>query len=184
MIARVLVVMCLVLGVSAHVARAEDKATKTAKVFFDKGEKLFALGRFDEALEQYQKAFDAKPIPAFLYNIGQCYRNLGEYEEAIHSYKQYLQRAPDAENREQVETLIDTLEAKLEKKKHDDANKPPPPTKETPITVPAKHGGITSKWWFWTGLTLVAGAGGVGIYEATRPGAPSTDLGPPLQFQK
>jgi tetratricopeptide (TPR) repeat protein len=94
------------------VAHAEDPVTRTAKRSFEKGEKLFALGRFDEALEQYQKAFDAKPIPAFLFNIGQCYRNLADYKAAIFSFRKYLKLDPDAPNREAVEDLIAELEAK------------------------------------------------------------------------
>ena len=63
------------------------------------GEKLFALGRFDEALEQYEKAFEAKPLPGFLFNIAQCHRNLGNIDQAIFSYRKYLREAPDADNR-------------------------------------------------------------------------------------
>ena len=51
---------------------------KSAKRHYERGEKLFALGKFSDALDEYQKAFDAKPLPGFLFNIGQCYRNLGE----------------------------------------------------------------------------------------------------------
>jgi len=39
---------------------------------------------------------------------------------------------------------------------------------------------IYSKWWFWTGVGVVAVAGGVGIYAATSGGGtppPTTDLG-------
>ena len=61
-------------------------------------EKLFALGKFDDALDEYQKAFDAKPMPDFLFNIGQCYRNLGDYQQAIFSFKKYLKLEPDAPN--------------------------------------------------------------------------------------
>jgi len=91
---------------------ADDAATKLAKKHYDKGEKLFALGRFDTALDEYQKAFDSKPVPAFLFNIGQCYRNLGDFESAVFSFKKYLKLEPDAPNRDKVEKLIDDLEAK------------------------------------------------------------------------
>ena len=48
-------VMPVVVGVRP--AYAEDAITRTAKRYFANGEKLFALGKFDEALEQYQQAF-------------------------------------------------------------------------------------------------------------------------------
>ncbi|HTL36021.1 MAG TPA: tetratricopeptide repeat protein, partial [Kofleriaceae bacterium] len=132
---------------------------------------LFALGKFDEALEEYQEAFDAKPLPGFLYNIGQCYRNLGDYDQAIFSFKKYLKLEPDADNKDAVEQLITDLEDK--KARGDGAKfvrkKPRPPEEDKPIY---------SKWWFWTGVGVVTVAGGVGIYSATRPdGPPTTNLG-------
>ncbi|HRC55231.1 MAG TPA: tetratricopeptide repeat protein, partial [Kofleriaceae bacterium] len=80
----------LSIALPARPANANDPETRTARRHFDKADKLFALGRFDEALEQYEKAFDAKPIPDFLFNIGQCYRNLGDYEAAIFSFRKFL----------------------------------------------------------------------------------------------
>jgi len=165
-------------ALAARVAAADDAATRTAKLHFDRGEKLYALTRFSEALDEYQKAFDARPIPDFLFNIGQCYRNLGDYDSAIFSYKKYLTLAPDAPNREQVEQLIRDLEARREQS---DSRRlglqrqpaPPPPAEEHPADRP-----FYARWWFWTGIGAVAAGGGVTVYAATRPhGAPSTSLG-------
>lgn len=167
---RVICTLCITL-LCARVAYAEDPATRAAKRHFDRGQKLFTLGKFDEALDEYQKAFDASPLPDFLYNIGQCHRNLGDYEQAIFSFKRFLQLDPEAPNREKVEIIIDELEDKLERqgaKKQQDPPPPPPPG-ATPIY---------KKWWFWTGIAVVGVAGGVGIYAATRPdGPPDTTLG-------
>ena len=160
-------------------AHADDDATmRVAKKAFERGEKLFALGKFDEALAQYQRAYDAKPLPGLLFNIGQCHRNLGDYEAAIFSFKKYLKAAPEADNREQVEEYIVDLEAEQEKAnaqrfrltdRDRRRDEPPPPAAASPIY---------SRWWFWTGIVVVGAAGGVGIYAATRPdGAPATDLG-------
>jgi tetratricopeptide (TPR) repeat protein len=167
-----LLVMCLV-AIAPRPAFADDPATRSAKRHFERGEKLFALGKFDEALDEYQKAFDAKPIPDFLYNIAQCYRNLGDYDQAIFSFKKFLKLEPDAPNRESVERTIEQLE---EKKDRDGGKKfiekPPPP-----VITPADNKPIYKKWWFWTGVAVVGVAGGAGIYAGTRGGAPSTDLG-------
>ena len=95
----------LLLGLSLAViappapAHADDIETRAARRHFDKADKLFALGRFDEALEQYQKAFDAKPIPDLLFNIGQCYRNLGDYDAAIFSFRKFLTLDPRPKKR-------------------------------------------------------------------------------------
>ena len=181
MIIRLFAILALLFAVTP--ARADDLSTKAAKRHFDRGEKLFALGKFDEALDEYQKAFDAKPIPDFLFNIGQCYRNLGDYQQAIFSFKKYLKLEPDAPDKEKVEKLIDDLEEKQERgdgqkfvQKKDEPPPPPPPKQgSTPIY---------KKWWFWTGVAVVGAGGGLGVYEATRGGAPDTTLGRNIVFGK
>ena len=166
-------------AIAARVASADDAALRTAKLHFERGEKLYALTRFSEAIDEYQKAFDAKPLPDFLFNIGQCYRNLGDYDAAVFSYRKYLKLAPDAANREQVEQLIRDLEAR--KAQSDTrrlglarpAPQPPPPPAEHPPDRP-----IYTRWWFLTGVAVVGVAGGVTIYElASSGGPPSTSLG-------
>lgn len=171
--------------IGARVATADDPALRAAKRHFERGEKLYALTRFNEALDEYQKAFDARPLPDFLFNIGQCYRNLGDYDFAIFSYQKYLKLAPDAPNRDRVEQLIAELEAKqdrtetrrlgLQRSRPDprDPREDPEPGIERSPGQP-----VYKQWWFWTGIAVAGVAGGVAIYEVTRPGGPpSTSLG-------
>jgi tetratricopeptide (TPR) repeat protein len=174
-----LLLALLLLAVAVRTAAADDSAaTKAARRHFERGEKLYALTRFSEALDEYQKAFEARPLPDFLFNIGQCYRNLGDYDSAIFSYRKYLTAAPDAPNRAQVEQLIEELQAKKDQSDTRRLGLQP-----RPGPAPAAHleadRPIYKTWWFWTGVTVVVGAaGGIAVYEATRPhGPPSTDLG-------
>jgi tetratricopeptide (TPR) repeat protein len=169
-----ILVVCFTVGVP-RVVRADDPATRAAKRYFERGEKLFALGKFDEALDEYQKAFDAKAIPDFLFNIGQCYRNLGNLDQAIFSFKKYLRLEPDAANKDAVTKLIDELE---DKQAHESGAKlivqTPPP--ELPPREPERDP-VYKRWWFWTSIGVVALAGGFGLYEVTRSSAPTTKLG-------
>src|SRR5690606_13492155 len=130
---------------------------------------------FEDALEQYQLAYDAAPIPDFLFNMGQCHRNLGDYEAAIFSFRKYLKLVPDAEDREQAEAYIDELEAEQEKRNAAKFGfeEKRPPGEDRPVRKP-----VYKKWWFWTTVVAVGAAGGAGIYLATRPGdsAPDTTL--------
>jgi tetratricopeptide (TPR) repeat protein len=181
---RTLLAVCLLLFAFARAAYAEDPSERAAKRHYDRGQKLYNLQKFEQALEHYQKAFDAQPLPGFLFNIAQCQRNLGDYDAAIFSFKRYLKLDPETEKREQVEELIEELEGKkaeadterlnLGKRKRDRE----PEEGEAPREV---EGGapVYKKWWFWTGVAVVGAAGGIGIYYATKSsnGAPSTDLG-------
>lgn len=156
-------------------AAGEDAATKAARRHFSKGDKLFALGRFDEALEHFEKAYEAKPIAGFLFNIAQCHRNLGHVDEAIFSYRKYLREQPDADNRPQVEQQIEELEEARDRRDAGILQEPPPsPRRKRPETAPKP---IYARWWFWGGVAAVAGAG-AGTLLLTRGGdAPATDLG-------
>jgi tetratricopeptide (TPR) repeat protein len=186
LLAPLLAVLAVVLSV--RVAAADDTATRTAKRHFERGQKLYALTKFREALDEYQQAFDARPIPDFLFNIGQCYRNLGDYDSAIFSYKKYLDATPDAPNRAQVEQLIDDLQTRKDQEdaRRLDLQRPPPaaaaaPAPPPPGPAPPPPAGhpIYTRWWFWTGLGVIAAGAGVTTYELTRPGSgpPSSSLG-------
>jgi tetratricopeptide (TPR) repeat protein len=175
---RLLLVLSLLAFV--RVAYADDPGERAARKYYERGKKLFNLQKFDEALDQFQKAYDAKPISDFLFNIGQCQRNLGDYEAAIFSFKKFLKLEPDAGNREQVEQLIDELEQKQQAANSDrlGLSKKPRTEGPTPIPIEKPDQPIYKKWWFWTGAALVGVAGGVGIYAATKgDGSPSTTFG-------
>jgi tetratricopeptide (TPR) repeat protein len=108
-------ILALVLVALAPAARAapkrpapvyDQKQEKEARAHFDRAERAFNLRRFDEALAGYQAAYEALPLPAFLFNIAQCHRNLGNRDQAVFFYQRYLTLAPEAPNRRIVEDLI------------------------------------------------------------------------------
>ena len=86
-------------------AAASDDA-RPGRVRFEMAETKFNLGRFEEAAVDYQAAYEAEPLPAFLFNIGQCYRNLGNYERAQFYFRRYVQLDPRSPNRADAEQLI------------------------------------------------------------------------------
>ena len=101
---RFVAILCIApvaLAGAPRAAYADDAATRTAKRHYERGEKLYALGKFADALDEFTKAYDAKTIPALLFNIAQCHRGMGDYDSAIFSYKKYLELAPDAPNRDE-----------------------------------------------------------------------------------
>lgn len=69
------------------------------------GSKAFDLGQYEEAIAT-RAAYKIKDDPALLYNLGQAHRLAGHHSEALHFYKTFLSRSPDAPNRDEVEKRI------------------------------------------------------------------------------
>jgi tetratricopeptide (TPR) repeat protein len=114
--------------------------SSTAKRAFEKGMTAYNLQDFSTALEMFKRAYEELHDPAFLFNIGQAQRQLGQYEAAARSYRIYLASQPGAPNREQVKRLIQQMD---EAAKEARAQKPPalvqPPMQATqppPASVP------------------------------------------------
>jgi tetratricopeptide (TPR) repeat protein len=85
-----------------------DPALVEAKQHFAVARAAYDAGRFDDALAAFQAAYAKKPIPAFLFNVGQCERQLGHYDRAIFFFERYLESSPnlDDEGRRVVTELI------------------------------------------------------------------------------
>jgi hypothetical protein len=89
-----------------------DKAV--ARAHYETATRLYEVREYAEALKEYKAAYVAKPDPAFLFNIGQCYRKMDKNEEALDFFQQYLKKAPpDDPNRAQVEARIQNIKAGL-----------------------------------------------------------------------
>jgi len=84
--------------------------SRAAKAHYESGVRHFDLSEYESALAEFKEAYRHKPDPALLFNIAQCHRKLGHIEETITFYQSYLRRAPDADNREEVERQISELE--------------------------------------------------------------------------
>jgi tetratricopeptide (TPR) repeat protein len=91
-------VCCLTLAASAPSVAAADPAQ--GRVAFDEGQRLFLAGDYREALAWFKKGFLDTEDAAFLLNIAQCHRFLGEPKEALLMYRLYLRSAPEGVNQE------------------------------------------------------------------------------------
>ena len=77
-------------------AKAISDADKTkARALFEEATAAYKVGDFEKALKKYQEAYALAPLPGFLFNIGQCHMQLGQYEKAVFSYESFLREAPN-----------------------------------------------------------------------------------------
>lgn len=84
-----------------------------ARALYTGAKQLYDSGQFEAARGQFQAAFAKKALPGFLFNIGQCERQLGNHERAVFFFERYLDEKPDASNRAMVEELLAESRARM-----------------------------------------------------------------------
>jgi tetratricopeptide (TPR) repeat protein len=201
---RVLAMTVAFAAVAARAWATEDGAAgeRPGRVLFEQAEAKFNVGRFEDALVDYQAAYDVEPLPAFLFNIGQCYRNLGNYERAQFFFRRYTTLDPRSPNRPAAERLIaemdklaaerasaaarddstpSTLPALFAPAAGDRSGTGPPPAAlmaepARPASAPARP--VYRRAWFWVTVSAVAVAGGVAAAFALSRDDPRSSLRP------
>jgi hypothetical protein len=71
-------------------AAAPDPLEEEAGRQFERGQRHYNEGKFEEAIVDYREAYRIKPHPAGLYNIAQAYERLLHYSEAVAWFERYL----------------------------------------------------------------------------------------------
>jgi tetratricopeptide (TPR) repeat protein len=172
------IALTMSVGLSSATAQQGDDELERALALYSEGEKLYKAGQYRRALAAFNEAYDVKPAPGLLYNIGQCHRKLGNLEQAIAKMTEFLDLATDANPeqrrtaRELVEEMTETLAARAEQDR-DDKIVDKEPIEDTE-TRP-----VYKKWWFWATIGVVAAAGTAAtIYFVSKDdGVPGSELG-------
>lgn len=189
--ARFLLAAALVAASSlpADAFAAADRAEKEARAHFQKAEGSFNLGKFDEALTAYEAAYEAKALPAFLFNIAQCYRHLGNPERARFFYQRYLALEPDTPNRKVVDDLVAEMDRQIEEQQKEREAKAAAPVlkpKPRPATLVVtdrpesrpQTKPLYTTWWLWTGIGAIVVGAALTTFLVTRsPEDPRGSLG-------
>lgn len=188
------IVLALVILVTSAFSAVAQADNATAKVAYEKGMTAYNLQQFSDALEMFKRAYQEKQDPAFLFNIAQCQRQLGQYEAAAKSYRAYLNASPQKPaNADQVHGLIAEMDAAALQKR---AEVPPTGTvapSSTTETKPAPaetNASLTASappteqkpawkkpllWGILGGVVVVGLAVGLGVGLGTASHAPKAD---------
>jgi tetratricopeptide (TPR) repeat protein len=110
-VSRVVVTGALALGIALAPA-----VSRAAEDYGRKATTAFGLGRYAEAGENFEKAYEQDPIPSLLYDAAQSYRLAGNKERALNLYQNYL-RLYGRDKRADIEARIDELKKAIEKDK-------------------------------------------------------------------
>ncbi len=103
--------LALLCGSTAPAAAGKDAPEVQAREHFRLGQKKYDEGKFDDALKAFSEAYGLQPTPAFLFNIAQCHRKLGNFERAAVFYQQYLELSRTSENAPAVRALLSEVQA-------------------------------------------------------------------------
>ena len=117
---KALVILCALAGVA--LAGPKDKGTPKAPApkvdptqaqadaLFEKGQASYQSGQYQEAIEQFKQAYALVKDPVYLFNVAQSYRKVADCLNAHDFYTQYLQEAPNAENKDKVNQWLSELQ--------------------------------------------------------------------------
>jgi tetratricopeptide (TPR) repeat protein len=119
-------------GIAAHAAA--DPSSVKARELYDQGVTEYNLGHFKDALIAFEGAYRLRHDSAFLFNIGQCQRNLRHYEDAQLSYRAYLRESPALPPA--TRTKLQGLIAEMEQAVRDQPKQTPVEPVPTPVVTP------------------------------------------------
>jgi tetratricopeptide (TPR) repeat protein len=102
---------------------SDRKAEAAARDHYKKGMRFYDLGRFDDAIHEFETAYEFKEDPFYIYNLAQAHRRAGNLPKAIELYRTYLRKSPNAADRSEVEQRIATMEKTLASSASDKSGK-------------------------------------------------------------
>ena len=165
----------LLLTPTAHAQGSDDEA----RALYSAGEIAYNEGRFQSALEYFQRAYELSSRPALLYNIGSAAERVRQDDVALAAFEQYLTEVPEAPNRAAVQARIEILRAAIAER----AARPEVTPDEEPDAEPEQEvagsapgasedsGGSVVPW------ILVGAGGGVAVLGAVFMGLGFKDAG-------
>ena len=96
---------------STDAARREE-----AKAAFGRGNAAYNLGKYTEAIAEFENAYALSRLPEILFNLGQCYRMEWEADKrselgrrALHYYEALVREAPSSRVRSDADQFIAEL---------------------------------------------------------------------------
>ncbi len=141
-------------------------AQEKARAHYDDGVAAFRAGNFAAARDLFERAYMLDPAPVLLFNLGRANAELGDAEKAIEYFTLYLDREPQATDRDEVERLIRTMRAIAERREREAEPAP------VPASAPASEGRVVANFapppslrpWAWTAFGVGAAGLGAGIW--------------------
>ncbi len=120
-----------------------DAQMEQAKPHFEKANDLYSRQLFTEAAIEFAAAYDAKPLPAFLFNEAVAYEKAKNLTKAIEVFRAYLHENPNAPDKKKLEKRIDALEKTMHPDTTPETPGGPKPEPK-PVLAPIERRGVVS----------------------------------------
>jgi tetratricopeptide (TPR) repeat protein len=150
--------------VFAQPTKEEDEK---AREMYEEAESHYAAGEYEEAAELFLKAYKLTKYPELLFDLGNCFERMGDYEQAAKYLRRYL-KSDEAEDIVSVRRRIKRLEMALKRQDLQDQQAQPNVDKEVTVVPKKKEESGTPKYYWWYGGAGLALASGVGFSLAAR----------------
>jgi tetratricopeptide (TPR) repeat protein len=131
----VLTGLMLLASPSPALAQMTQAQKDEVKLHYQRATRAYDLQKYQEAIDEYQKAYEISGDPPMLYNIAQAYRLADQPAEAVRYYRRFLQRMPNARNRDDVERKIADQEKLAEERRKSEPAAPSQPTQTKPPPI-------------------------------------------------
>lgn len=83
------------LALPARADKPSPAALEQAKQHYKQADADEKVGAYDDAIREFSAAYEAAPLPAFLFNLAHCYRLKGDNQNALVYYEKFLALAPN-----------------------------------------------------------------------------------------
>lgn len=135
---------------SAQSSTASDDA---ARILFEAGAAAYDAGRYEEALDDFQRAYELSQRPVLHYNVALALDRLRRDEDALGSYRRFLAEAPaTAPHRGEVESRVVVLERSVAERRALEARADAALREDEPATARRP---LRRQWWLWTAIGAV-----------------------------
>lgn len=118
-----------------------DDQKRRIKEHYEKANRYYLIGKYPEAIVEFEAAYLIGADPVMIFNIAQSYRLNNQPEEAARFYRNYLRSAPDASNRAEVEKKIADMDKRAAEKRQ--SAPVSPPVVEAPAPAMPPSSGVT-----------------------------------------
>jgi hypothetical protein len=90
-----------------------DPDDQRARELYLRGDRLYAEGRYEDAVAAFRESYELSRQPALQFNLANAYERLGRYEEAMAALRAYAPHAPEYD-RDTIARRIRALEVRVE----------------------------------------------------------------------